>query len=89
MPKARSDNSGGLSFFSGRKTRKDPRTGAGSESSRFILNEVEVMSGFEPLNKAFAELSLTTWVHHRSVEVKKKHRIFNQLKLNPQSSGFP
>jgi hypothetical protein len=40
--------------------------------------KVEVMSGFEPLNNAFAERSLTTWVHHRRAEVKKKRRNFNQ-----------
>jgi hypothetical protein len=40
---------------------------------------VEATSGFEPLNKAFAELSLTTWVCRREAEVKKKPGEFNQI----------
>ena len=45
--------------------------------------EVEATSGFEPLNKAFAELSLTTWVCRREAEVIKKPGEFNQFAAFP------
>lgn len=48
-----------------------PELGKGPWNSGTHLRKVEVMSGFEPLNNAFAERSLTTWVHHRRPEVKK------------------
>jgi hypothetical protein len=41
--------------------------------------KVEATSGFEPLNKAFAELSLTTWVCRREAEGIKKQGEFNQF----------
>jgi hypothetical protein len=46
------------------------------------------MSGFEPLNNAFAERSLTTWVHHRRAEVKKKRRNFNQWRSHEGRDRF-
>jgi hypothetical protein len=65
-----------------------PESGPERESPRFNSKEVEVMSGFEPLNNAFAERSLTTWVHHRRAEVKKKRWIFNQVTPFPERVGF-
>ena len=82
---ARSDTPGGPCFILGGFPRDvSGRRGLGSDTGRGNPDsgpgrrEVEVMSGFEPLNNAFAERSLTTWVHHRRAEVKKKRWNFNQ-----------